>query len=98
MQFADLGVTYDQFLTDLAARLARSLKEQAADPEYLSHRQASAIFGRANVERWRASGLSHGIRKGGKILYRTSELRQLMTTEHETLKPDYYAKAVSEKA
>ena len=35
MQFADRLVTYETFMTDLTARLARVIKSDAADPEYV---------------------------------------------------------------
>ena len=53
MQFADRLVTYETFMTDLTARLARVIKSDAADPEYISQRTAYQMFGRKNVDRWK---------------------------------------------
>ena len=87
MQFADRLVTYETFMTDLTARLARVIKSDAADPEYVSQRKAYSIFGRRNVERWRRLGKVKPCKRPGRLEYRTSELRLLQRTEQDYLEP-----------
>ncbi len=53
--FFEKSVTYDKFVTDIAARLASFMKEDKDDPEYISQRRAERIYGQANVLRWRRS-------------------------------------------
>lgn len=86
IQFADKMVTYDTFLSDLAARLTGMLKQQHDDPEYMSQRQAYKLFGRANVQRWLAQGKVTPRKRPGKVEYLTSELRQLQSTTQDYLK------------
>ena len=50
--FFEKSVTYDKFVTDIAARLASFMKEDKDDPEYISQRRAERIYGQANVLRW----------------------------------------------
>lgn len=83
MQFADRLVTYDQFLSDVAARLASHIRIQANDPEYMSQSKAFKVFGRANVERWRRKGLLHPCKRPGKLDYRTAELREQQRKEQD---------------
>ena len=66
--FFEKSVTYDKFVTDIAARLASFMKEDKDDPEYISQRRAERIYGQANVLRWRRSG---------KIEYPTAQLKEL---------------------
>lgn len=56
LQFTDNLVPYDTFLNDVAARVVKMIKAGRDDPEYVSQRKAFAMFGRANVERWRRQG------------------------------------------
>ena len=43
--FFEKSVTYDKFVTDIAARLASFMKEDKDDPEYISQRRAERIYG-----------------------------------------------------
>ena len=45
--FFEKSVTYDKFVTDIAARLASFMKEDKDDPEYISQRRAERIYGQA---------------------------------------------------
>ena len=85
MQFADKLVTYETFMTDLTARLARVIKSDAADPEYISQRTAYKMFGRKNVDRWKRNGKIQPYKRPGKIEYRTADLRLLQRTEQDYL-------------
>jgi hypothetical protein len=82
LNFSDNLIPYNVFLKDISAYIVKILKEQHDDPEYVSQRQASIIFGRKNVERWRASGEIVPIRRGRQLDYKTSDLRYLQI--HET--------------
>lgn len=80
IRFDDKLVSYETFMEDLSARLARMLKDDAADPEYISQRKAYSIFGRRNVERWRRQGKIQPCKRPGKVEYRTADLRLLQRT------------------
>ena len=83
LQFADKMVTYDQFVTDVAARLASHIRIQAEDPQYMSQSKAFKVFGRANVERWRKKGYLHPCKRPGKLEYRSAELRERQRMEQD---------------
>lgn len=83
IQFQDKLVSYDTFLRDLTARLAKALREDKADPEYLSQRQAYRLFGRANVDRWRRNLMVTPRKRPGKIEYPTAQLRTLQRTQQD---------------
>lgn len=85
IQFSDRLVTYDTFMTDLTARLARVIKSDAADPEYISQRKAYSIFGRKNVDRWRRTGKVTPSKRPGKVEYCMADLRLLQRTEQDYL-------------
>lgn len=75
--FSDGSVEYEKLVRDIAISVARLIKEDCNDPPLISQRTAFAIFGRANVERWRRRGLINPIRSPGKLEYKTAELRFL---------------------
>lgn len=81
IQFSDRLVSYETFMTDLTARLARVIKSDAADPEYVSQRTAYSIFGRKNVDRWRRTGKVKPSKRPGKVEYCMADLRLLQRTE-----------------
>ena len=56
IDFPDKSITYDTFVHDVAVEVARQLSRQRNDPEMVSQRQAYAMFGRGNVDRWRRQG------------------------------------------
>lgn len=85
IQFPDRLVSYETFMTDLTARLARVIRSDAADPEYVSQRAAYSIFGRRNVDRWRRTGKVTPYRRPGKVEYRMADLRLLQRTEQDYL-------------
>ncbi len=85
IQFADRLVTYETFMTDLTARLARVLRSDAADPESISQRQAYSIFGRRNIDRWKHTGKITPSKRPGKVEYRMADLRLLQRTEQDYL-------------
>lgn len=83
--FSDKTVTYDTFVHDVASSVVRMLAEIRNDPETISQRQAYAMFGRGNVNRWRKEGKIEPCKRPGKIEYRTAELRRL-----QHVKQDYF--------
>lgn len=85
IQFPDRLVSYDTFVGDLSARVARMMKSDVADPEYISQRKAYATFGRRNVERWKRNGKIQPYKRPGKIEYRMADLRLLQRTEQDYL-------------
>ena len=85
LDFSDMSVTYDTFVRDVATSVVRMLSEVRNDPEFISQRQAYAIFGRGNVDRWRKQGKIEPCKRPGKVEYRTAELRAL-----QKVKQDYF--------
>ena len=85
IQFSDKLVSYETFMSDLSARVARMMKSDAADPEYISQRTAHSMFGRKNVDRWKRNGKIQPYKRPGKIEYRTADLRFLQRTEQDYL-------------
>lgn len=77
LTFTDRLVPYDSFVKDVAARVAMLLESDSKDPVFISQRKAYAMFGRANVERWRREGKVQTYRRPGKLEYRTAELRAM---------------------
>lgn len=85
LDFPDKTVTYDTFINDVAASVVRMLSEVHNDPEMVSQRQAYAMFGRGNVDRWRKQGKIEPCKRPGKVEYRTAELRAL-----QKIRQDYF--------
>lgn len=85
LDFIDKSVTYDTFVHDVAASVVRMLADSRNDPEMVSQRQAYAMFGRGNVDRWRKQGKITPCKRPGKVEYRTAELRAL-----QQKKQDYF--------
>ena len=54
--FPDRSVSYSDFIRDLAAKINTFAKEDKDDPAYISQRKAEALYGKANVLRWRKMG------------------------------------------
>lgn len=83
LDFSDKSVTYDTFVRDIASSVARMLSEARNDPETVSQRQAYAMFGRGNVDRWRRQGRIEPCKRPGKLEYRTAELRALQKNKQD---------------
>lgn len=79
----DKMVDYDTLVNDIAARVAKLVAGDKLDPEMVSQRKAFALFGRANVERWRRNGRVSPCFRPGKVEYRVSDLRLLQRTEQD---------------
>ena len=85
LDFSDKTVSYDTFIRDVAASVVRMLSEVRNDPETISQRQAYAMFGRGNVDRWRRQRKIEPCIRPGKVEYRTAELRAL-----QQVRQDYF--------
>lgn len=83
LDFPDKSVTYDTFVHDVAATVVRMLSDTRNDAEFISQRQAYAMFGRGNVDRWRRQGKIEPRKRPGKIEYRTAELRHLQQVKQD---------------
>ncbi len=86
IQFADKSVPYGVFVKDVAAEVAVLLQRYKDDPEYISQNKAFAMFGRANVERWRKQGKVTLFKRPGKLEYLTAELRLLKEKQQDYFK------------
>ena len=86
IQFPDRCVSYDTFMDDLSARIVHNILRAESDPETVSQRQAYAIFGRANVDRWRREGRVQPCKRPGKVEYRMADLRLLQQTQQDYFK------------
>lgn len=86
LDFPDKSVTYDTFVHDVAASVVRMLSDTRHDPETVSQRQAYAMFGRGNVDRWRRQGKIEPCKRTGKVEYRTAELRALQNNVQDYFK------------
>lgn len=76
-------VCYDKFVNDVAYRVVNLIREEAEKPEFISQREASRLFGRANVERWRKAGLIEPIKRPGKLEYRYNDLRKQFEAQQD---------------
>ncbi len=79
--FPTNSVTYDKFVTDIAAKLASFMKEDQNDAAYISQRKAIALYGKGNIERWKKSGAISPVSRPGKIEYNQSVLKELSRTD-----------------
>lgn len=83
LEFPDKTVAYETFLDDLSSRIVRKIQSARQDPETISQRKAFAIFGRANVERWRMEGRVSPCKRPGKVEYCVADLRLLQQTKQD---------------
>ena len=83
LSIAGIEVSYEKFITDVASRIVSIMKEETKNPEFVSQREASKIFGRANVERWKRKGLINPIKRPGKLEYRYNDLRKQFETQQD---------------
>lgn len=84
IQFSDKMVTYETFISDLAARLFVMMNEKD-DKAFISQNKAYAKYGRHNIERWRSKGLIEPRRTKGKFEYSTIELQRLANIKQDYL-------------
>lgn len=76
--FSDKTVTYDQFVTDLATRIALKIHQVEKGQLEISQAKAFKMFGRADVEWWIRNGKLKPCRVSpGKKRYRLIDLQKL---------------------
>lgn len=86
IQFPDKVVSYDTFMDDLSSRIVRKLQRAEADPKTVSQRKAYALFGRANIDRWRREGRVKPCKRPGKVEYSMVDLRLLQHIQQDYFK------------
>ena len=85
-QFLDTTVTYDQFITDLATKIALKMHQVEKGQLGISQAQAYKMFGRADVERWVKNGKIEPVRiSPGKKRYRLIDLQKLADVQQNYL-------------
>ena len=85
-QFLDTTVTYDQFITDLATKIALKMHQVEKGQLEISQAQAYKMFGRADVERWVKNGKIEPVRiLPGKKRYRLIDLQKLADVQQNYL-------------
>ena len=78
LQFSDKVVSYETFITDLAARVVTLMKSDSDDKRlFISQAEAFRIFGQGNVRRWRRQGKVEPRKTPGKLEYPIARLREL---------------------
>ena len=85
-QFLDTTVTSDQFITDLATKIALKMHQVEKGQLEISQAQAYKMFGRADVERWVKNGKIEPVRiSPGKKRYRLIDLQKLADVQQNYL-------------
>ena len=85
-QFLDTTGTYDQFITDLATKIALKMHQVEKGQLEISQAQAYKMFGRADVERWVKNGKIEPVRiSPGKKRYRLIDLQKLADVQQNYL-------------
>lgn len=85
-QFIDTTVTYDQFVNDLATKIALKMHQVEKGQLEISQAQAYKMFGRADVERWVKNGKIEPVRiSPGKKRYRLIDLQKLADVQQNYL-------------
>lgn len=77
------NMSYDRFVEDVAVRVASAISRNQSDKEFISQRKEYAMFGRANVDRWRRKGMVKPCKRPGKVEYRTTDLRKCQNREQD---------------
>jgi hypothetical protein len=86
LQFADLTVTFEQFVDLLATKVALRIHQVEKGQLEISQAQAYRLFGRADVDRWIKNGKLHPSRiSPGKKRYRLVDLQELATIQQNYL-------------
>ncbi len=86
LQFADLTVTFEQFVDLLATKVALRIHQVEKGQLEISQAQAYRLFGRADVDRWIKNGKLQPSRiSPGKKRYRLVDLQELATIQQNYL-------------
>lgn len=85
-QFVDQTVTYEQFVNELATRIALKIHQVEKGQLEISQAKAFKMYGRADVERWVKSGKLQPSRiSPGKKRYRLIDLQTLADIQQNYL-------------
>ncbi|UKI45886.1 MAG: hypothetical protein L6V92_10535 [Phocaeicola vulgatus] len=85
-QFVDQTVTYEQFVNELATRIALKIHQVEKGQLEISQAKAFKMYGRADVERWVKSGKLQPSRiSPGKKRYRLIDLQKLADIQQNYL-------------
>ena len=85
-QFVDQTVTYEQFVNELATRIALKIHQVEKGQLEISQAKAFKMYGRADVERWVKSGKLQLSRiSPGKKRYRLIDLQKLADIQQNYL-------------
>ena len=80
--FSDKTVSYDQFVTDLATRIALKIHQVEKGQREISQAKALKMVGRANVERWIKNGKLKPCRVSpGKKRFKLIDLQKLANVQ-----------------
>lgn len=86
LQFFDKSVTFEQFVNDLATRIALKMVQIEKGQLEISQAKAYKMFGRADVERWIKSGKLQPCRVSpGKKRYKLTDLQKLASIQQNYL-------------
>ena len=86
LQFADITVTFEQFVDLLATKVALRIHQVEKGQLEISQAQAYRLFGRADVDRWIKNGKLQPSRiSPGKKRYRLVDLQELATFQQNYL-------------
>lgn len=84
--FQDATVTFEQFTTELATKIALKLYQVEKGKLEISQAQAYKMFGRADVDRWVKNGKIEPVRVSpGKKRYRLIDLQKLANIQQNYL-------------
>jgi hypothetical protein len=84
--FQDTTITFEQFTTELATKIAVKLYQVEKGKLEISQAQAYKMFGRADVDRWIKSGKIAPVRiSPGKKRYRLIDLQKLANIQQNYL-------------
>ena len=84
--FADKSVTFDRFVEVVATKLALKMHQIEKGQLEITQAKAYKIYGRADVERWKKSGLLTPSRiSPGRILYKITDLNRLANVKQNYL-------------
>lgn len=85
-QFVDQTVTYEQFVNELATRIAIKIHQVEKGQLEISQAKAFKMYGHADVERWVKSGKLQPSRiSPGKKRYRLIDLQKLADIQQNYL-------------
>lgn len=85
-QFVDQTVTYEQFVNELATRIALKIHQVEKGQLEISQAKAFKMYGRADVERWIKSGKLKPSRiSPGKKRYKLTDLQKLANIQQNYL-------------